>query len=179
MLVQLARDLGEDFYTKYWPRTVSLLCETVSHPDFVVIEAAFNTLSWLLKYLARPLVTSLPTTFIQLSPLLGKDRQKQHVRRFASEVFAFLLRRVKNPDEIVEVMLSDLGDNEEYSEAVTNVFIEGMKAPARTLHSKALGIFSALLKVAHSGTDTSLQIPDSSGRKFETDFEWSARADYL
>jgi U3 small nucleolar RNA-associated protein 20 len=153
MVVQLARDLGEDFYTKYWPRTVALLCTTVSHPDFAVIEATFSTLSWLLKYLARPLVTNLPTTFTQLAPLLGKVRQKQHVRRFASEAFAFLLRRVKNPDEIVEIMVSDFVDNEEYSEAVTNVFIEAMKAPARTLHSKALGIFSALLKSAHSGID--------------------------
>jgi hypothetical protein len=38
MLVQLARDLGEDFYVKYWVRVVALLSQTVNHPDFSVIE---------------------------------------------------------------------------------------------------------------------------------------------
>jgi len=155
ILVQLARDLGEDFHSKYWARTVSLLCVTVNHPDFNVIEAAFNTLSWLLKYLARPLVANLTTTFDQLAPLLGKPRQKQHVRRFASEAFAFLLRRVKSPNEVVEYMMSDLGDNEEYLEAVANVFIEGSKAPGRNLHSKALAIVSALVRSAQSSGMTS------------------------
>jgi len=155
MLVQLARDLGEDFYTNYWARTISLLGMTVDHSDFNVIEAAFNTLSWLLKYLAGPLVANLTITFDQLAPLLGKTRQKRHVRRFASEAFAFLLRRVKSPNEVVEYMVSDLGDNEEYSEAVANVFVEGMKAPGRNLHSKALAIFSALVRSAQSSGITS------------------------
>ena len=155
MLVQLARDLGEDFYTNYWTRTISLLGMTVNHSDFNVIEAAFNTLSWLLKYLARPLVANLTITFDQLAPLLGKTRQKHHVRRFASEAFAFLLRRVKSPNEVVEYMVSDLGDNEEYSEAVANVFVEGMKTPGRNLHSKALAIFSALVRSAQSSGITS------------------------
>jgi U3 small nucleolar RNA-associated protein 20 len=150
MLIQLARDLGEDFHTKYWTRTVCLLYMTVDHHDFAVIEAAFSTLSWLLKYLARPLVSQLTTTFDQLSPLLGKSRHKQHVRRFASEAFAFLLRRAKSPNDIVAYMLSDVGKNEEFAEAVTNVFIEGMKAPGRSLHSKALSIFSALVQSAQS-----------------------------
>jgi U3 small nucleolar RNA-associated protein 20 len=101
-------------------------------------------LSWLLKYLARPLVANLPSTFNQIAPLLGKTRQKQYVRRFASEAFAFLLRRIKEPTEIVKVMLSDIDQNEEFSEAITNVFVESMKAPGNSLHSKALSLFNAL-----------------------------------
>lgn len=38
MLVQLARDLGEDFYINYWERSVTLLSQTVKHTDFSVIE---------------------------------------------------------------------------------------------------------------------------------------------
>jgi len=38
MLVQFARDLGEDFYAKYWDRTITLLSQTVKHTDFSVIE---------------------------------------------------------------------------------------------------------------------------------------------
>ena len=38
MLVQFARDLGEDFYAKYWERSVALLSQTVNHVDFSAIE---------------------------------------------------------------------------------------------------------------------------------------------
>jgi len=42
------------------------------------------------------------------------------------------------------VMLSDINHNEEFSEAITNVFVESMKAPGNSLHSKALSLFHAL-----------------------------------
>jgi U3 small nucleolar RNA-associated protein 20 len=109
-----------------------------------------------LKYLARPLSTNLSSTFKQLAPLLGKVHQKQYVRRFASEAFAFLLRRVKEPKEIVKVILDDIENNEEYSEAVMNVFVESMKAPGRNLHSKALSIFNALVLNAHDSGSADL-----------------------
>jgi hypothetical protein len=41
-------------------------------------------------------------------------------------------------------MLSDIDQNEEFSEAITNVFVESMKAPGNSLHSKALSLFNAL-----------------------------------
>ena len=42
MVVQLARDLGEDFYDNYWSRTVTLLSKLVNHPDFSVIEVLLS-----------------------------------------------------------------------------------------------------------------------------------------
>jgi len=44
MLVQFARDLGEDLYRKYWERTITLLSQTVNHADFEVIEV--SKISW-------------------------------------------------------------------------------------------------------------------------------------
>ena len=38
MLVQLARDLGGDFYHKYWVRSITLLSQTMNHAEFPVIE---------------------------------------------------------------------------------------------------------------------------------------------
>lgn len=70
--------------------------------------------------------------------------------RFTSEAFAFLLRRIKDPSEIVDVMMEDIGDNTEYQDAITNIFVESMKAPGRTLHSKALLLFKALLEYAET-----------------------------
>jgi U3 small nucleolar RNA-associated protein 20 len=159
MLVQLARDLGEDFYRKYWQRTLTLLSQTVNHLDFPVIEASFNTLSWLFKYLSRPLVLNFDTTFHQIAPLLGKQSQKQYVLRFASEAFAFLLRRLKeSPSDIVKTILDDVTEGE-YAEAVANVFIETMKAPSRTLHSKAVPLFNSLIDyVVHSENSVAREI---------------------
>lgn len=82
--------------------------------------------------------------------MLGKTRQKPYVRRFASEAFAFLLRRVKQPTDIVRIMLADVDDNEEYAEAIVNVFVESMKAPGQSLHSKALLLFNAIIQNVQS-----------------------------
>jgi len=57
---------------------------------------------------------------------------------------------VKEPQEIVKVILDDIENNEEYSEAVMNVFVESMKAPGRNVHSKALSIFNALILNVHN-----------------------------
>ena len=42
------------------------------------------------------------------------------------------------------MILSDIDENEEFSEAITNVFVESMKAPGNSLHSKALSLFNVL-----------------------------------
>lgn len=104
-----------------------------------------------MKYLARPLVANLPTTFKELAPLLGKTHQVPFIRRFTSEAFAFLLRRVKAPSEIVTVIMEDVDpDNEEYSETIANIFVESMKAPGRSLHTRAVPLFNALIRTANS-----------------------------
>jgi U3 small nucleolar RNA-associated protein 20 len=131
-------------------RSVILLSQTVNNQDFSVIEASFNTLSWLLKYLSRSLILNILSTFDQLAPLLGKTRQKQYVRRFASEAFAFLLRRIKDPTEIVHKILGEIGDNEEYCEAIGNMFVESMKAPGNNLHSRAVNLFDTMVTSASS-----------------------------
>jgi U3 small nucleolar RNA-associated protein 20 len=88
----------------------------------------------------------MSSTFHEMAPLLGKTHQKQYVRRFASEAFAFLLRKVKEPSDIVALILSDVKENEEYSEAIENVFVESLKAPRRSLHSKAQVLLDALIQ---------------------------------
>jgi hypothetical protein len=82
------------------------------------------------------------------------------VRRFASEAFAFLLRRVKESlSEIVKVILDDVGENKEYSEALMNVFVESMKAPRGNLHSKAIPLFNSLVHyVQNSGMSLPLKM---------------------
>jgi len=100
-------------------------------------------------------------TFQQLAPLLGKARQKQYVRRFASDAFAFLLRRIKEPDEIIDIILRDIDDNEEYEEAIANMFAESMKVPGRALHSRAISLFNALILKVHETGIAALELINS------------------
>jgi hypothetical protein len=45
-------------------------------------------------------------------------------------------------------MLDNIDDNEEYAEAVTNIFVESMRAPGKTLHSKAVPLFNSIANIA-------------------------------
>ena len=48
--------------------------------------------------------------------------------------------------DIVKVMFDDIDDNEEYLEAMTNIFVESMKGPGRALHSKSIVLFNDLFQ---------------------------------
>lgn len=58
---------------------------------------------------------------------------------------------MKDQAEIVQTMLADIEDNEIYAEGITNVFIESMKAPSRSLHSKAVVLFTTLVQNTKDG----------------------------
>lgn len=45
ILLQFARDLDEDFYLKFWVRTLAMLSQTVNHTDFSIIEVSFQSIS--------------------------------------------------------------------------------------------------------------------------------------
>jgi U3 small nucleolar RNA-associated protein 20 len=97
LVAQLAHDLGQRFESHF-----AKIVETVNHiassnPHFDVIEWSFNCLAWLFKYLSRLLVPDLRPLFDLMAPLLGQDRQKEFVTRFAAESFSFLIRRASIP----------------------------------------------------------------------------------
>ena len=45
ILLQFARDLDEDFYLKFWVRTLAVLSQTINHTDFSIIEVLFRSIS--------------------------------------------------------------------------------------------------------------------------------------
>ena len=72
MLVQLARDLGEDFYSKYWVTSVTLLSLSVNHAEFSAIEVCLLEVSMLiigrLQYSLMAL--KIPCTFTRFKSIL-------------------------------------------------------------------------------------------------------------
>lgn len=93
LLAHLAHDLGEQF-EKHFEQAVRIVSRlAATHADVEVIEWSFGCLAWLFKYLSRLLVPDLRPVFDLMSPLLGKERQKAFVSRFAAESLSFLIRK--------------------------------------------------------------------------------------
>ncbi|KAF2102106.1 HEAT repeat protein [Rhizodiscina lignyota] len=158
LLAQFAHDLGARFET-FFERSVRILSTIAStNPDIEVIEWSLNTIVWLFKYLSRLLVPDLRPTYDLLAPLLGKEKQKPFIARFAAEGFSFLLRKAgvayhknKEPlNKIVEHILRDLRGSEVselYQQGIMSLFAESMRGVQKGLHSAALPILQELLRI--------------------------------
>lgn len=105
----LARDMRSEFYPYF---DIVLQCciakidEWRTMPD--QLEALFTTIARAFKFLERYLLKDLKSVF-----LLYKDfflTRKEHVRQFAAESFAYLLRKlsISKLNEMVDFMLSQL-----------------------------------------------------------------------
>lgn len=110
-----------------------------------LLQWTFNCLAFLLKYLSRllvpdlrPLFRFIPTFFYSgtmlrvhsiFAPLLGKDKQKPFVVRFAAEALSFLIRKSKEePLRIfIQHVFKDLEENSgsaQYSQGLSSLFFE-------------------------------------------------------
>lgn len=87
----LAADLRQEFYPEF-PPTLATLAALLRPSEVEMLEDVFSTLCYLFKYLLRQLLADLPTAFEAYRPLLSHERA--HIRQFAAESFAYLLRRL-------------------------------------------------------------------------------------
>ncbi|KAI7823125.1 hypothetical protein BX661DRAFT_57287 [Kickxella alabastrina] len=94
LVTTLARDLQEEILP-YFARLVQRIMHLIKVDSAEIVEAACNALTYLFKYLSKWLVTDLRPTFDLLKPLLGMEKQKPNVRRFAAESLAFLIRKLR------------------------------------------------------------------------------------
>ncbi|CAN9454176.1 unnamed protein product [Alternaria alternata] len=173
LMAHLAHDLGERFEKHFEKavKTVSHLAAT--HADVEVIEWAFGCLAWLFKYLSRLLVPNLRPVFDLMSPLLGKERQKAFVSRFAAESLSFLVRKAgagyhrdKMPLRIIIKHISDqLKDQQEsgkdyaFQQGLMYLLTDSLKGVQRGFHSSATAILQELLAETYNEEHVQLRIP--------------------
>lgn len=161
LLAQFAHDLGARFEIYFEASVRSLTTVARTQQDIEVIERSLNSLVWLFKYLSRLLVPDLRPTYNLLAPLLGKEKQKPFIARFAAEALSFLLRKAaakyERDQEPLRVflrhVLADVGeavDNELYQRAVMTLFFEGIKGVQNGLHSAGLPVVVELLHAVTS-----------------------------
>lgn len=177
LVAHFAHDLGLRF-EKHFEKTVSTVSKLAAkHQDVEVIEWSFNCLAWLFKYLSRLLVPDLCPVYDLMAPLLGKERQKPFVARFAAEAISFLLRKAavhahkdgRPLHLIVEHVLHDLcssanSKSDLYEQGLIVLFAESIKGSQGTLHSGGQALFRELLSVAFMSFDKGTEPPTAVSR---------------
>jgi U3 small nucleolar RNA-associated protein 20 len=173
LLAHLAHDLGERF-EKHFQQAVTVVSRlAATHTDVEVIEWSFACLAWLFKYLSRLLVPDLRPVFDLISPLLGKERQKAFVSRFAAESLSFLIRKAgagyhrdKTP---LRLILSHISKQVEHLEGSAKdydfqnglmyLLADSLKGVQRGFHSSAPAILQELLAETYRDEHARLRTP--------------------
>ena len=106
MIVAVARDLQKDFYD-HFPEFLSAIVDLLYTKDADQLEYTFTTLAYLFKFLWRYLIRNVDKVFILLLPLLS-DSRPYYINSFAAESFAFVVRKVKNKESFLKVVLGAL-----------------------------------------------------------------------
>jgi U3 small nucleolar RNA-associated protein 20 len=133
LTVQLARDLQTDFYSHFQDYLI-IISHFVMATDSQIVENAFTCLAYLIKFLWRHIVADIqPVYKLYCSLLLGN--KKAHVRRFAAESFAFLIRKCSKQEEVVDTILQSCHDHENLLEGVGVLLFETMKGVNKQFHS--------------------------------------------
>jgi len=102
LLSNLARDLRQEFYP-FYPRILGVLVELIDPRHPALLE---QLLGYLFKFLQKQMLADLETAFRCYRILLAHPRP--HIRSFAAESFAFLLRKTKpsDYDTVLRMVLS-------------------------------------------------------------------------
>lgn len=182
LLTHLSRDLRDEFWP-FFPEAVRVITVVLnSAPDEIVgatadaelFAAAFKALAFLFKYLLRQLLAEPDKVLPLYRPLLGHT--KDHVRNFAAESLAFLVRKIAQRhtngkkaggelDDMLRAMFDfctppvvedesseepeaeeQHEDLEKLQEGVAMTLFESIKGVGNRLHSNGEMMISRLLK---------------------------------
>eukprot|EP00842_Homolaphlyctis_polyrhiza_P001421 jgi/Hompol1/227/HPOL_000682-RA len=151
LIVALAKDLQEEFYPHFPSlfKAIVAVAATTSHPQLV--EAVFNTMAYLFKYLSKQLIEDIEQTFSLMIPVFRHN--KLFVRSFSAESFGFLLRKVREgtaQTKVFSYIISSLFKNETniYLESISLVFFETIKQVKNAFHSRAPQNLEIITKIA-------------------------------
>uniref|UniRef100_A0A8C5PLM5 UTP20 small subunit processome component n=1 Tax=Leptobrachium leishanense TaxID=445787 RepID=A0A8C5PLM5_9ANUR len=156
LVVQLARDLQADFYPHFQDFFL-VISSLLNTKDTELIEWAFTSLSYLYKYLWRMMVKDMPTIYSLYSPLLA--HQKAHIRNFAAESFAFLLRKVSDLNGLFNFIFVDLKEHPQKAEGLGQLLFEMCKGVRNMFHSSAPKAIRAILQKLGPITEIEKELP--------------------
>ena len=91
LLPALCRDLRWEIYPHY-PTILHSVIRLLDYTDADMLEDLFRAIGFIFKYLQKQFIENLESLFVVYSSLLVHE--KEYVRSFAAESFAYLLRRL-------------------------------------------------------------------------------------
>ncbi|KAI8870069.1 hypothetical protein GQ42DRAFT_122869, partial [Ramicandelaber brevisporus] len=157
LIVALAQDLESDLADDY-QRLFNAVCPLVKLSDSSVVALAFDCLGSLTKSLGSALVSNMDSTLSLFAPLLGAQNQRSHIRKFAAQTLALLVRRARDGKlkEFVEAMYNLLHqtsaesavvvkNRRSFAEGCAMLIYEAIKGVEGQLHSRAGVIYSSVL----------------------------------
>uniref|UniRef100_A0A8C4RTT2 UTP20 small subunit processome component n=1 Tax=Erpetoichthys calabaricus TaxID=27687 RepID=A0A8C4RTT2_ERPCA len=156
LVVQLARDLQTDFYP-HFKDFFLIITSLLDTQDTELLEWAFTSLSYLYKYLWRLMIKDMPEIYSLYSKLLA--HKKEHIRNFAAESFAFLMRKVSDFHALFNLMFLDLDTHKEKAEGVGQLLFEMCKGVRHMFHSCTCKAFKIALQKLGPVTEKEVQLP--------------------
>lgn len=91
-----------------------------------ILEWTFQCLSSLFVVLWRQMLKDLPNIYALYSPLFD-DSRKEHIRSFAAECFAYLMRKVIKKDELFDFMFTRLIEHPQEANGIGKLIFEMFK----------------------------------------------------
>ncbi|XP_048578586.1 small subunit processome component 20 homolog isoform X2 [Nematostella vectensis] len=159
-LVNLARDLQNDFYPyfkDFFHILVHLL--SVNSQDSVFLEQVFSALGYLFKFLWRYMIKDMDNVYSLYSPLLSQQH-KLHIQQFAAESFAFLARKAKDQNKLLDMLFSSLDGQEDLGQGVGFLCFEMIKGVRKQFHSQTDFLLPIMLsKLGPAQKKVSLELP--------------------
>ncbi|KAK5977308.1 Down-regulated in metastasis [Trichostrongylus colubriformis] len=138
LLSALVRDLKEDFRDDMWDFFDALTnVLDLGERDVESVEAAFFTLSLIVKIMWRTLIKNFVSSFVHFIPLFGSSRP--YVRRFAAESFSFVMRKSSKLSTISQHVVEQAYkvQDERLTEGCAELFFYVCKGVAGGFHSAA------------------------------------------
>ena len=148
----LAVDLRQEFYPEF-PALLGCMAALLKPWDVELLEAVFGTICLLFQYLLRQLLADLPNAFLWYREMLSHP--KPHVRDFAAESFAYLLRQAPLstlPATLRSAVVPHAGSQgPALDSGIAHLFFHACRGQSARLHSRTpsfLGAIVAALPVA-------------------------------
>lgn len=130
LLTQLSRDLLDEFYA-YFDQFFPILTKFLEKNDAKLIENTFVCFAYIFKFLWRWMVKDLRKSFKLFSSLLSSSN-KQHIKEFAAEAFAFLIRKSKDKESTIKFLLGKI--TEDLAEGIGYLFFHSIKGVKKQLN---------------------------------------------
>ena len=145
LISSLAKDIQADFYP-YFEEIFLSLIKFLSIQNVPIIESIFHCFAHLFKILWKFMIKDLKKIFHLFSKHFFNYDQKDYIRTFASQSFAFLIRKTLNHDGIISFLFKEVEANQNIVSGVASLLFETVKGVKTRFHSCFDSFVASLLR---------------------------------